>query len=92
MSAADDDVLDAAGEPEIAVGIEASDLPRVFERLYRGDKSRSRKTEGTGLGLAIVKHLVRAHGGEVSVGSELGGGSRFSFTIPSTAEVVESVS
>lgn len=67
------------------VGIEASDLPRIFERLYRGDKSRSRKTEGTGLGLAIVKHLVRAHSGEVSAVSELGGGSRFTFTIPGVA-------
>ncbi|MEK6406336.1 MAG: ATP-binding protein [Acidobacteriota bacterium] len=75
---------------DTGVGIEASDLPRIFERLYRGDKSRSRKTEGTGLGLAIVKHLVRAHGGEVSVVSELGGGSRFTFTIPVAAQAVES--
>lgn len=76
---------------DTGIGIEASDLPRVFERLYRGDKSRSRKTEGTGLGLAIVKHLVRAHGGEVSAGSELGGGSRFIFTMPTTEQPVESV-
>lgn len=76
---------------DTGIGIEASDLPRVFERLYRGDKSRSRKTEGTGLGLAIVKHLVRAHGGEVSVGSELGGGTSFMFTMPTTAQPVESV-
>jgi two-component system, OmpR family, phosphate regulon sensor histidine kinase PhoR len=66
---------------DTGAGIAASDLPRVFERLYRGDKSRSRKTEGTGLGLAIVKHLVHAHGGELSVVSELGQGSRFTFTI-----------
>jgi two-component system phosphate regulon sensor histidine kinase PhoR len=76
---------------DTGVGIEASDLPRVFERLYRGDKSRSRKTEGTGLGLAIVKHLVRAHGGEVSVGSELGGGTSFTFTMPTAEQPVESV-
>ena len=63
-------------------GIAAADLPRVFERLYRADKSRSQTTEGTGLGLAIVKHLVHAHGGEVSAESELGRGSRFSFTLP----------
>ena len=75
---------------DTGIGIEASDLPRVFERLYRGDKSRSRKTEGTGLGLAIVKHLVRAHGGEVSVGSELGGGTSFIFTMPTTERPVES--
>ena len=64
------------------VGIAAQDLPRVFERLYRADKSRSRRTEGTGLGLAIVKHLVQAHGGEITVRSELGRGSRFTFTLP----------
>jgi len=62
-------------------GISPADLPRVFERLYRGDKSRSRKTAGSGLGLAIVKHLVHAHGGEVSVTSEIGLGSRFKFTL-----------
>ena len=75
---------------DTGIGIAASDLSRVFERLYRGDKSRSSKTEGTGLGLAIVKHLVRAHGGEVSVTSDLGRGSRFSFTIPIAAQVAES--
>jgi two-component system phosphate regulon sensor histidine kinase PhoR len=74
---------------DTGVGIPASDLPRVFERLYRGDKSRSRKTAGTGLGLAIVKHLVHAHGGELSVSSELGHGSRFTFTIPVGAQAAE---
>ncbi|HXU36345.1 MAG TPA: ATP-binding protein [Blastocatellia bacterium] len=71
---------------DTGAGISALDLPRIFERLYRGDKSRSRKTEGSGLGLAIVKHLVQAHGGEVSVSSELGRGSRFTFTVPAAAE------
>jgi two-component system phosphate regulon sensor histidine kinase PhoR len=70
---------------DTGVGIPSSDLPRVFERLYRADKSRSRKTEGTGLGLAIVKHLVQAHGGEVSARSEVGRGSRFTFTLPAIA-------
>jgi len=74
---------------DTGVGIPASDLPRVFERLYRGDKSRSRKTAGTGLGLAIVKHLVHAHGGELSVSSELGHGSRFRFSIPVGAQAAE---
>ena len=67
---------------DTGAGISAADLPRVFERLYRGDKSRSRKTEGSGLGLAIVKHLVYAHGGEVSITSELGAGTRFEFRLP----------
>jgi two-component system, OmpR family, phosphate regulon sensor histidine kinase PhoR len=71
---------------DTGVGIAASDLPRVFERLYRVDKSRSRRIEGTGLGLAIVKHLVQAHGGEISVRSEIGRGSRFTFTLPAFEE------
>lgn len=70
-------------------GISASDLPRVFERLYRGDKSRSRKTEGSGLGLAIVKHLVQAHSGKVSASSEMGRGSRFTFTMPIASQEKE---
>jgi two-component system phosphate regulon sensor histidine kinase PhoR len=67
---------------DTGAGISAVDLPRVFERLYRGDRSRSRKTEGSGLGLAIVKHLAHAHGGEISVESEMGAGSRFVFSLP----------
>jgi two-component system phosphate regulon sensor histidine kinase PhoR len=75
---------------DTGVGISAADLPRVFERLYRGDKSRSQKTAGTGLGLAIVKHLVHAHGGELSVSSEVGHGSRFTFTMSVAAQAAES--
>ncbi|HXG63779.1 MAG TPA: ATP-binding protein [Blastocatellia bacterium] len=67
---------------DTGIGIAEADLPRVFERLYRADKSRSRKIDGTGLGLAIVKHLVQAHGGEVSAMSKVGHGSRFTFTLP----------
>ena len=63
-------------------GIPADELPRLFERFYRVDKARSRELGGTGLGLAIVKHLVRAHGGEVGVTSEMNQGSRFYFTLP----------
>lgn len=69
---------------DTGLGIAPSDLPRVFERLYRADKSRSRKIDGTGLGLAIVKHLVQAHGGEVQATSEVGRGSRFTFTLPAS--------
>lgn len=67
---------------DTGIGIAASDLPRIFERLYRADKSRSNRIEGTGLGLAIVKHLVQAHRGEITATSELGRGSRFTFTLP----------
>jgi len=63
-------------------GIPAEDLPNLFERFYRVDKSRARATGGTGLGLAIAKSLVEAHGGRIDVRSEEGKGSCFSFTIP----------
>jgi signal transduction histidine kinase len=63
-------------------GIPAEDLPNMFERFYRVDKSRARRAGGSGLGLTIVKRLVESHGGTVSVQSELGKGSRFSFTLP----------
>jgi two-component system phosphate regulon sensor histidine kinase PhoR len=63
-------------------GIPAQHLERLFERFYRVDRARSRDMGGTGLGLAIVKHLARAHGGEVSVTSELGKGSIFTIELP----------
>jgi signal transduction histidine kinase len=63
-------------------GIPAEDLPNIFERFYRVDKSRARVTGGSGLGLTIAKRLVEAHGGTIKVQSKLGKGSRFSFTIP----------
>jgi signal transduction histidine kinase len=63
-------------------GIPAEDLPHIFERFYRVDKSRARATGGSGLGLTIARRLVEAHGGTITVESKLGRGSRFSFTIP----------
>jgi two-component system phosphate regulon sensor histidine kinase PhoR len=63
-------------------GIPAEHLPRIFERFYRVDRARSRELGGTGLGLAIVKHLVRAHGGEVSVRSTLNEGTTFTIELP----------
>jgi len=63
-------------------GIPADDIPNIFERFYRVDKSRSRATGGSGLGLTIARRLVEAHGGRIWVESEVGKGSRFCFTIP----------
>jgi len=66
------------------VGIPAEELPRIFERFYRVDVSRSRSTGGAGLGLPIVRQLVAAHGGRVWAESEVDAGSTFSFTLPTT--------
>jgi two-component system OmpR family sensor kinase/two-component system sensor histidine kinase BaeS len=65
---------------DYGAGIAPEDVPHVFDRFYRGGKSRSR--DGSGLGLAIVKQLVEAHGGRVGVESEIGKGTRFWFALP----------
>jgi signal transduction histidine kinase len=62
------------------MGITAEELPRIWERLYRGDKSRS--AHGLGLGLSLVKAIVEAHGGRVTVESEPGRGSTFALRLP----------
>jgi two-component system, OmpR family, phosphate regulon sensor histidine kinase PhoR len=63
-------------------GIPAKDLPHVFERFYRVDKSRSRESGGTGLGLSIVKHIVQQHGGSISAESVAGRGTRMILELP----------
>ncbi|MGI8671943.1 MAG: sensor histidine kinase, partial [Luteitalea sp.] len=61
-------------------GISADDLPRIWERLYRGDRSRT--TRGLGLGLSLVKAIVEAHGGRVAAQSPAGGGARLEVRLP----------
>ena len=81
-------VRSGAGEGEVVLevidsgmGIPAKDLERVFERFYRVDRARSRRTGGTGLGLAIVRHVAHNHGGSVRVSSREGEGSTFTLTL-----------
>ncbi len=63
------------------IGIESDNLPRIFERFYRVDKSRSRNMGGSGLGLAIVKHIIDGHNQNINVSSNYGEGSSFTFTL-----------
>ena len=65
---------------DTGIGIPEEDLPRVFERFYKGDKARA--GGGTGMGLAIAKHVIQAHGGNIWVRSEEGKGSTFAFSLP----------
>jgi two-component system phosphate regulon sensor histidine kinase PhoR len=79
------------GEVEVTVaddgpGISPADLPHVFERFYKADRSRAALPGGTGLGLAITKHIVEAHGGRIRVASASGSGTTFAFTLPKEAD------
>jgi signal transduction histidine kinase len=67
---------------DTGVGIPPEDMPFIFERFYRVDKSRSRTEGGTGLGLAISRHIAEAHGGKIEVESQVGSGSTFSVWLP----------
>ena len=83
----DVEVAAVNGEVEVLVndsgrGIGPEDLPHVFERFYRADRSRTRDSGGTGLGLAIAKHIVEAHGGRISVSSQPNEGTTFKVTLP----------
>jgi len=64
------------------IGISEKDMPYIFERFYRADKSRTRASGGMGIGLAITKAIVEAHSGNISVESTEGAGSDFKITIP----------
>ena len=77
--------VDGGGEfsvTDTGPGIAREHLPRLTERFYRVDGSRSRETGGTGLGLSIVKHVMQRHGGELDVKSEVGKGSTFRLVFP----------
>jgi two-component system phosphate regulon sensor histidine kinase PhoR len=71
---------------DTGIGIAQEHLPRIFERFYRVDRSRSRALGGTGLGLSIVKHIATSHGGEVEVKSVEGRGTRFALLLPRAPE------
>ena len=67
---------------DTGIGIKAEDLPRLFKEFEQLASGGGERPEGTGLGLALTKRLVELHGGQVSVSSEFGKGSRFAFTLP----------
>jgi signal transduction histidine kinase len=71
---------------DTGIGIAEEDLPHIFDRFYRADKSRTRNTGGAGIGLAIVKSIVTAHGGSIHVRSQYGNGSEFVICLPRRAE------
>lgn len=78
---ADDGIVEIAVSDQ-GIGIAETDRERIFERFYRADEARSRRTGGTGLGLSIVKHATQRHGGEVRLWSRPGRGSTFTVRLP----------
>jgi len=86
--------VELTAEPKLAVlsvtdngpGVPEEDLPRLFDRFYRADTSRTRTSGGAGLGLAIVRAIVRAHGGTIQAENLVGGGSRFVVKLPASGQ------
>jgi two-component system sensor histidine kinase BaeS len=76
---------------DTGIGISREDLPHVFDRFWRSDRSRSRVTGGSGIGLAVVRELVRAHHGRVELQSELGQGTTARVVLPSAAIVPQAL-
>ena len=74
---------------DTGVGIDAAELPHIFERFYRGSQANEARSSGSGLGLAIVRSIVDMHGGTVEVESRVGDGSRFVVTLPRDPRLVE---
>ena len=74
---------------DTGMGIDAAELPHIFERFYRVDRSRHKAIDGTGLGLSIVKHGVLFHGGKVRVNSTVGQGTEFILKFPKMSECIQ---
>jgi signal transduction histidine kinase len=74
---------------DTGVGIDATELPRIFDRFYRGSRANEARGSGSGLGLAIVKSIVDMHGGSITVESRIGTGTRFTITLPRDPRLVD---
>ena len=74
---------------DTGVGIDARELPRIFDRFYRGSRANEARASGSGLGLAIVRSIVDMHHGSIAVDSSLGSGSRFTVILPRDPRAIE---